>query len=137
MSESTVQVFTATTNRPVQVGVPAEDPNEALAVLIKHFNTRPQVRSVVVGLLRFLDSDELGSFTYTIGITCSTDRQREVEEELAAEALRAANVTTGRWPIAFFPPRTRFFTSEARAFYPEKKLLVKQSLLQRLQNLFR
>ena len=38
----------------------------------------------------------------------STDKQREVEEALAAEVLRAANIASGRKPLAFLPLRTRY-----------------------------
>ena len=132
MNESTVLVLTSPTNQRVQVGVPAEQPSEALTLLVNHFGTRPQVRSAVFGLLRFLDASGPTDFTYTIGITCSTDKQREIEDELAAEVLRAANVSSGRWPIAFLPPRTRYFTSEAKRFYPPEEARNEKGLFRRL-----
>jgi SseB protein C-terminal domain len=102
----------------VQVGLPAEEPTEALALLIEHFKGRPQVRSAVIGLMRFLEPNSPVDFTYTIGLTCATDQQREAEEGFALAALQAANINSVRWPISFLPPRTRYFSPQASTFYP-------------------
>jgi hypothetical protein len=115
-----------------QVGLPADEPEEALAVLVEHFKTRPDVRLAVLGLIRFVDAPPPLTFSYTIGITCPTDKQREEEEALAADALAKASVSSSRWPISFLPPRTRFFHAQARRFYPVKSEPAQKGFLSRL-----
>lgn len=128
------QVFNlvATENHSIQVGIPAEEPSEALAVLCLHFITRSEVRAAVIGLIRFLNANEPFPFSYATGITCSTDKQREIEEGLAATALQTANIQSSRWPIAFLPPRTHYFTPQARTFYPVNEKQKPKGLLHRL-----
>jgi hypothetical protein len=132
MEEHQGIVITPSISGPVQVGLPAEEPTEALAALTNHFKSRPHVRSAALGLIRFLDAPPPLAFSYTIGITCSTDKQREEEDELAAQALKAAGVSTSRWPICFLPPRTRYFHPDARRFYPAPDDQPKRGLFARI-----
>jgi SseB protein C-terminal domain len=125
-------VVTPSISGPIQVGVPAEEPTEVLAALVSHFKSRPHVRSAALGLVRFLDAPPPLAFSYTIGITCSTDKQREEEDDLAAQVLRSAGIATSRWPICFLPPRTRYFHPDARRFYPVPEVPPKRGLIARI-----
>lgn len=99
----------------IRIGCPADEPTEALYALQQHFQNRPKVHTARLGLMEQVRSEPGDFFTYTIGITCDSPENRQAEELAAMEVLK--NVPLGRWPIAFFPPISNFFTKEAKVFY--------------------
>lgn len=97
----------------IRIGVPAEQPDEAIAALKKLFLTMHNVLGARLGLMEMLYADNTSQFSYTIGIHCESG-----EENTAQEALRVLrSVPTGRWPISIVPLTAQYFTQEAIVFY--------------------
>ena len=117
----------------IQVGIPSEEPTEALQVLIEHFKTRPTVQRALIGLLQLITDPPSSSFTYTIGIKCALDSQQEIEQDMAQSLLSKYRVSSGRWPISFFRPEVPYFSPESRIFYrTEPSSTARPSLWKRL-----
>src|SRR5262245_56122642 len=88
----------------IRIGVPAEQPQEAIAALIRMFSERDNVRSAQLGLMEILRPGSTGEFSYTIGIECASH-----EEETVTAALETLkHVPTGRWPISICPATSQF-----------------------------
>lgn len=97
----------------IRIGVPAEQPQEAIAVLVRLFSERDDVISARLGLMEILHGNAPSEFTYTIGIECESSEEDIIR--LALEVLES--VPTGRWPISLAPTTTQFFTPEAIIFF--------------------
>ena len=97
----------------IRIGVPAEQPQEAIAALIRVFSEKDNVLSARLGLMEILPAGKPSEFTYTIGIDCASG-----EEDIVMAAVEALKyVPTGRWPISICPATSQFFTPEAVVFF--------------------
>ena len=101
----------------IRIGVPAEQPQEAIAALIKLFSEKDNVLFARLGLMEILRADTRSEFTYTIGIECASGEGDIIKA--AIEALES--VTTGRWPISICPVTSQYFTPEAMVFYRRRQ----------------
>ena len=97
----------------IRIGVPGEQPEEAIAALIRVFSEKEDVRSARLGLMEVLAPGKPSEFTYTVGIECASHEEDTVIA--AVEALK--HVPTGRWPISICPATSQFFTPEAIVFF--------------------
>jgi hypothetical protein len=97
----------------IRIGVPAEQPQKAIAALIKFFSEKDNVLSARLGLMEILRVNAPSEFTYTVGIECASGENDIIKA--AIEVLES--VPTGRWPISICPATTQFFTTEAIVFF--------------------
>lgn len=106
---------TVTFDKPttVRLGVPADQPVEALEALVELFSRSPEVVSGRLGLMEVLPEGEASYFTYVVGIECDGDAHGT--EERALSLLQ--KVPAGRFPISVVPPTEQFFTRKAIVFY--------------------
>jgi hypothetical protein len=112
MSNQVIEV-TVPEGTKVRIGVPSEQPEEAIAALKKLFLSMRSVLGAHLGLMEMLYVDGTSQFSYTIGIHCESGR-----ENIEQEALRVLqSVPTGRWPISIVPLTAQYFTQEAIVFY--------------------
>ncbi|MBT2323172.1 enhanced serine sensitivity protein SseB C-terminal domain-containing protein [Variovorax paradoxus] len=95
------------------IGVPAEQPVEALASLRELFEGLHDVLEARLGLMEVHPPKGEPFFTYTVG--WRMEREGEDISPKVIEALR--QVPMGRWPISIFPLRADYFTNEAIAFF--------------------
>ena len=108
--------FTATSETKIRIGVPADQPKEAIEALIRLFSEMKNVSSARLGLMEILQADGNSQFSYTIGVTCSSD-----EEHVTQKALNVLSSTpTGRWPISVVPATSQYFTQESIVFFERK-----------------
>lgn len=116
---SMVKVVTEATlpaGSSIRIGVPAEQPEDAIAALRKVFFENDNVISARLGLMEILHPNGPSEFTYTIGIQCEPD-----EQDIITTALDALqSVSAGRWPISICPLTSQFFTPEAIVFFRKK-----------------
>ena len=71
----------------IRIGVPAEQPQEAIAALIKLFSEKDNVFSARLGLMEILRADTPSEFTYTIGIECASG-EGDIIKAAIVNALR-------------------------------------------------
>jgi len=110
----------------VRLGVPADQPVEALRALVGLFSKSPEVVSGRLGLMEVLPEGQASYFTYVVGIEC--DRDAHDVEERAVALLQES--PAGRFPISVVPPTEQFLTREAIVFY--SRSAKPTSLLRRL-----
>lgn len=108
----------------VRKGVPAEEPNAAIAALKQHFQTRPKVAKAFLGLMEIVPPGQEGQFTYTVGIVCDDGSDPDEDAE-AYKVLRRTPL--GRWPVSVFPKTSDFFTLEAVCFYDRTSAKTKKT----------
>ena len=109
----------------MRIGVPGEEPVEAIAALKAFFTLHSQVRQAKLGLMEVLQPDGGSYFTYTVGWLASSDEASIKQKVL--EVLQTAPM--GRWPISIVPVTDQFFTSEAPVFYTSARQASKRSKL--------
>jgi hypothetical protein len=97
----------------IRIGVPAEQPQEVIAALIRVFSEKENVRSARLGLMEVLVPGKPSELAYTVGIECASHEEDTIIA--AVEALK--HVPTGRWPISICPATSQFFTPEAIVFF--------------------
>lgn len=112
----------------VRIGVPAEMPSDAIAILQAHLRKREAVESAHLGLMEVQPPSGNSYFTYTIGLRCNPSQQAE-EVDAALKVLVQAEM--GRWPISVFPLSDAYFTQEALRFYERSEAPKKMGLLAR------
>ncbi|MGJ7529058.1 enhanced serine sensitivity protein SseB C-terminal domain-containing protein [Variovorax sp. GB1P17] len=101
----------------IRIGVPAEQPDEAIARLTSLFEARPHVQRAQLGLMEVRPSEGEPYFTYVIGWH-TTDGEPHADEREVLNALEG--VPAGRWPISIAPITETFFTDEAIVFYARR-----------------
>ncbi|MGO4391884.1 enhanced serine sensitivity protein SseB C-terminal domain-containing protein [Variovorax sp. M-6] len=113
----------------VRIGVPAEQPEEAIAALREHLKERKEVDAAFLGLMEVAPPDRNSYFTYTIGLRC-TSVNREEEETAVLEVLLRSSI--GRWPISLLPLTDTYFTREAICIFEQEPAPKRAGFLARL-----
>lgn len=101
----------------LRLGVPSEQPEEAINALVKLFSAKKNVELACLGLMEIISPNGESKFTYTIGFQCSFDERKTITD--AVEILK--HVPTGRWEISIVPLSDTFFSPEAIVFFGKKK----------------
>ncbi len=101
------------TGTRVLIGVPAEQPAEALASLRKLFEDLHDVVEARLGLMEVHLPNGESFFTYTLGW-----QMRCEDEDISPKVIETLQqAPMGRWPISIFPLQDAYFTKEAIAFF--------------------
>ena len=99
----------------VRLGVPSDMPIDLLRKLYVYFQGNQNVRYAKLGLMETLHSGKPSEFQYTIGVNLKNAEQLD---DITAEMITIAKTAKpGRWPIAFVPLTSDYFTEEAIVFY--------------------
>jgi hypothetical protein len=100
-----------------RIGVPAEQPAEAITALRKLFEDLQEVQEARLGLMEVRPSSGEPFFTYTVGWLVQGNGE-DISPKVIHVLQRAP---MGRWPIAIFPLKDEYFTKEAIVFFKREE----------------
>ncbi|MDA7419247.1 enhanced serine sensitivity protein SseB C-terminal domain-containing protein [Xenophilus arseniciresistens] len=115
----------------IRIGVPAEEPADAISTLRAHFGGRPAVEAAYLGLMEVMPQGSPSFFSYTVGLRCDPSGQA-AEDEAVLKVLENVPTGRGRWPISVVPFNNTYFTAEAICFYERAAITERPSLLSRI-----
>lgn len=98
----------------VRIGVPAQQPEQAIAALQTHFRAREAVEAAYLGMMEVSPPNGAPYFTFSVGIRCEASGLA-AEERAALDVL--VNVPLEQLPISVLPLTDAYFTHEAFRFY--------------------
>lgn len=124
---------TLTAGTRTNIGVPAEQPTEAITALRKLFEELEEVQEARLGLMEVLPPSGDPFFTYTLGWRMQGNGQ-DIGSRVVDVLQRAP---MGRWPITIFHLSEDYFTQEAIVFFKRDELAKGVGLLGWMAKLFR
>ncbi|OEF05942.1 enhanced serine sensitivity protein SseB C-terminal domain-containing protein [Vibrio genomosp. F10] len=112
-SSNAVLTLSMVAGSGVQVGVPADSPNQLLHNLSNFLQDKTDVESAKLSLIRVFPEGQEPFFSYVVGIN-STSKQTLIDSISVAKSSPA-----GRWPaiITLVSEADYLFTDEAIVFY--------------------
>ncbi len=113
VSSNSVLTLSMVAGSGVQVGVPADSPDQLLKNLKNYLAGKEDVESAKLSLIRVFPEGKEPYFSYVVGIN-STSQQTLVDSVSVAK-----NSPVGRWPaiITLVSEADYLFTDEAIVFY--------------------